>query len=78
MNLVKIVCAELLALFVDDGSFVLAVIAWVIAGVIGLRTQLVAPQYAAVLLFLGLAVILAENVARAARAHARTRRGVPL
>ena len=59
--------AELLGLFVDDGSFVLTIIAWVLGGVICLRGQLVDPGFEAALLFLGIAVILLENVERTAR-----------
>ena len=67
MNLLKNTLAELLALFVDDGSFVLTIIAWVLGGVLCLRAQLVDPGFEAALLFLGIAVILLENVERTAR-----------
>lgn len=67
MKLLKTVATELFGLFVDDGSFVLAVLAWAVVGVICLRSHLVDPRLEAVLLFLGLAALLAENVARSAR-----------
>jgi hypothetical protein len=67
MNLLKNTLSELLALFVDDGSFVLTVIAWVLGGVVCLRGELVDPQFEAALLFLGIAGILLENVERTAR-----------
>ncbi len=74
MTLLKGMLAELSALFVDDGSFVLAVIAWVVGAVVRLRIGLTDPVVEAVLLFLGLAILLAENVIRTGRAHAaRTR-----
>jgi hypothetical protein len=60
---------ELLALFVDDGSLVLGVIAWVAVTVLGLRSQILDPVPIAVLLALGIGVLLAGNVAYAARAH---------
>jgi hypothetical protein len=73
MNILKSIFSELLALFVDDGSFVLAVIAWVLGGVICLRTQLVLPPFEAVLLFVGIVVLLAENVVRTARTRGAIR-----
>jgi hypothetical protein len=69
MKLLKSMLTELLALFVDDGSLVLAVIAWVVGGVLFLRAQLLDPESEAVLLAVGIAVLLAENVLRSARAH---------
>jgi hypothetical protein len=69
MNPIKNVLTELLGLFVDDDSLVVAVIALVLSMIICLRSHLVAAHSGAVLLFLGIAVLLAENVARSARAH---------
>jgi hypothetical protein len=69
MKLLKSILDELVALFVDDGSLVVAVIAWVIGGVLCLRAQLLDPASEAVLLAIGIAVLLAENILRAARAH---------
>jgi hypothetical protein len=71
MNFFKSIFSELIGLFVDDGSFVLAVIAWVLGGAICLRTQLISPLVEAVLLFLGIIVLLAENVERTARTQTR-------
>jgi hypothetical protein len=70
MGAIKTVLSELLALFVDDGSLVLAVIAWAVVGAICLRAHLLDPASAAVLLAVGIAVLLAENVGRTASAHA--------
>ncbi len=75
MTLLKSMLSELLGLFVDDGSFVLAVIAWVVAGVLCLRWHLLAPTSEAMLLAVGIAVLLVENVARAARVHRLASRG---
>jgi hypothetical protein len=69
MNILRSMLAELLALFVDDRSLVLVVIAWVIGGVFCLRAQLLNPASAAVLLGAGISLLLAENVLRSARAH---------
>ena len=70
MRAILAVLTELLALFVDDGSLVLAVIAWVIGGAICLRAHLLNPASGAVLLAVGIAALLAENIGRAASAHA--------
>ena len=70
MSAIKTALSELLALFVDDGSLVLAVIAWALGGAIFLRFHLLAPRSEAVLLAVGIAVLFAENVGRTARAHA--------
>jgi hypothetical protein len=70
MGAVGTVLSELLALFVDDGRLVLAVIAWTLGDVICLRTHLVDPASAAVLLAVGIAVVLAENVVHSAGVHA--------
>jgi hypothetical protein len=69
MNSLKSIFSELLGLFVDDGSLVLAVIAWVLGGAICLRSQVISPPVEAALLFIGILVLLAENVERAARTH---------
>lgn len=69
MNSLKTVFSELLGLFVDDGSLVLAVLAWVVGGVICLRSHMVPPHAEAVLLFIGIVALLAENIERTARAH---------
>jgi hypothetical protein len=75
MNVIKAVASELLALFVDDGSLVLAVIAWIIGGAICLNRGVVPPLFEAVLLFAGIACLLLENVTRAARMHAQSNNG---
>jgi hypothetical protein len=70
MSAIKTALSELLALFVDDGSLVLAVILWTLGGAICLRVHLLDPLSEAVLLAVGIAMLLAENVGRTARAHA--------
>lgn len=69
MNRLRSVVSELIALFVDDGSLVLAVIVWVAADVLCRRAQLLDPTWEAVLLAMGIAALLAENVLRSVRAH---------
>lgn len=76
MKLLKSMVEELVALFVDDGSLVAAVIAWVIGGVLCLRAQLLDPASEAVLVAVGIAALLAENILRAARAHVPAARRV--
>jgi hypothetical protein len=69
MRLLKGLLAEIIALFVDNGSLVVAVIAWVLAGAVCLWAHWVDPASDAVLLAAGIAVLLVENVVRSARAH---------
>ena len=58
---------ELLGMFIDDGSLAIAILAW-LAIVAGLQAlDVVAPTYMGALLFLGLALVLIENVLRRAR-----------
>ena len=74
MRLIKTACLEVFSLFVDDGSFVVAVLAWVLGVAICRHLGLLDPRSAAVLLFLGLLGVLAENVRRTARTHAANHR----
>ena len=62
---------ELVGLFVDDGSLAIAVLAWVTIAALALPALPIESGWLAVALFAGLAVILAENVLRAARGRAR-------
>lgn len=58
---------ELLGLFVDDGAFALAIIAWLLAmGVAALYFGLEG-RWTGVVLFAGLAAILIESATRRAR-----------
>ena len=58
---------ELIGLFVDDGSLAIAVLVWVAVAVLALPLLPADGGWLAVALFAGLALILAENVLRAAR-----------
>lgn len=67
MNVLRTIVAELIGLFVDDGLFAAAVLIWV--AVVGLVSPAIglSPTWRGVLLFVGLAAILIESVARGAR-----------
>lgn len=69
MRVIRTALSELLALFVDYGSLVLAVLAWALGDFVCLRAHLLDPGSAAVLLVVGIAVLLAENIARTAKAY---------
>jgi hypothetical protein len=58
---------ELIGLFVDDGSLALGVLAWVAVAVWVFPELPLDGGWLAVVLFAGLALILAENLLRAAR-----------
>jgi hypothetical protein len=71
MVTLKSILAEIIHLFVDDGSLALALVAW--CGAIGLATMVLPESHAApgVALFLGCDLILLGNVLGAARTRAR-------
>jgi hypothetical protein len=66
MGWLRSVAREVYGLFVDDGSFALALLVWIIAAAVGLPL-LGAGNWGGVALFAGLAVVLAESALRAAR-----------
>jgi hypothetical protein len=71
MQWVRNVVREIFGLFVDDGSFALAVLVWI--GVVWLvlhRTRIVVPG--GIILFVGLGFILTENAIRFSRRAANT------
>jgi hypothetical protein len=71
MNTIRAIVRELINLFVDDGSFALAIVAWVLGGAICMWLG-IDSYFEALLLFSGLALLLVENVWRSARrAHSR-------
>jgi len=67
MGWVRAAIRELIALFVDDGSLAIAVLVWVAVVVLIFPAASLDRGWLAVLLFAGLALILLENVLRAAR-----------
>lgn len=67
MAWVKTILSEIFALFVDDVSFAVAIIAWIAAmWFVSLRVPDLV-QWDGVLFFCGLALILVESVIRRAR-----------
>jgi hypothetical protein len=66
MTLISAAAREMIALFVDDGSLALAVLAWVLVAVLPIPGD-----WLAVVLFGGLALILVENLLRTARRRPR-------
>ena len=67
MSWLRIIVQEVIGLFIDDGSFALAIVGWI--GLIGLLSWQVslARAWCGGALFVGLAVILAESAQRRAR-----------
>jgi hypothetical protein len=66
MSWVKSVAREVWGLFVEDGSFAAAILAWVVIAAVGMRV-VAAASWTGPALFAGLAVILIESVVRFAR-----------
>ena len=67
MTFLRSVLAELFGMFVDDGSLAIAILAWVAVIALLQWSALIAPGLLGAVLFLGLAVLLLENVLRRAR-----------
>ena len=64
MRWIKTVLGELYGLFVDDGAFALAIVVWLtVAGVLLPHFKNMEPG---IILFVGLAALLAESVLRRA------------
>jgi hypothetical protein len=70
MQVLKTILSELLGLFVDDSSLCIVVIVWAAVCGLSLYGSFVSPALVAMALALGIAVLLAENVVRSARARA--------
>ncbi|WP_342241011.1 hypothetical protein [Inquilinus sp. OTU3971] len=71
MTAIKAVLAELLGLFIDDGALALATIALIAAVAAAVRWVGLPGLDGALLILLGCLLILAESLARAARAKRR-------
>jgi hypothetical protein len=67
MRWIRTVADEIFGLFVDDGSFALAIIAWLLLVWLAVSRLGIGARWAAAGLFLGLAAILVESAARRAR-----------
>jgi hypothetical protein len=74
MNWLLGIWRELVALFVDDGSFAAAILAWLAGGFICLRVFELAPATEGIILAIGFILLLAENVERTARNADRRQR----
>jgi membrane protein implicated in regulation of membrane protease activity len=70
---IRKIVQEVFGLFVDDGSFAMAILAWLgVAGFVLPRMRIAAPV--GILLFAGLVLILVESVARFSRRSAEQQR----
>lgn len=67
MTWLRNIVAELFGLFVDDGSFAIAILAWLGVLWLALPHLAIDNTWSAIILFAGLAVILIESVLRRAR-----------
>ncbi len=72
MRTIAALLRELVGLFVDDGSLVLAVLVWIGVVALAVLVRLMPAGLTAIVFPLGLAVVLAENALRSAR-HSRGR-----
>ena len=66
MSWMRTVLREIFGLFVDDGSFALAILAWLMAVGLVLPRLGMSSAWDGAILFAGLALILIESVARTA------------
>jgi hypothetical protein len=67
MSWIRTVAREVVGLFVDDGSFAGAIVAWLVICVVVLPREGAGAPWAGSALFAGLALILIESVLRFAR-----------
>ena len=67
MKWIANILREIFGLFVDDGSFALAILIWITVVHWAVPHLSIAPATTVVLFFAGLALILAENALRYAR-----------
>lgn len=67
MSWLRTMVGELVGLFVDDGSFALAVVAWLVGCWLVFPRLSWSPGVEGALLFVGLALILVESVWRRTR-----------
>jgi hypothetical protein len=67
MRWIQSIAREVVGLFVDDGDFAVALVAWLVVCVVALPHVAVAARWAGLELFAGLALILIESVLRFAR-----------
>lgn len=70
MSWIRMVLREVAGLFVDDGSFALAIVAWLAVALVGRYWLGWHSVWMGPVLAFGLAALLLENVARSARKRA--------
>jgi hypothetical protein len=71
MGWIKSIGREVLGLFVDDGSFAVAIVVWLTAAVVGLPRVAPDGRWCGPVLFAGLVLVLVESVLRYARRKRR-------
>ena len=71
MRWLKSIAREIFGLFVDDGSFAVGIVVWVVLAVVVLPHVAPAAPWAGPALFVGLALILIESVLRYVRRGAK-------
>lgn len=67
MNIIRVIFAELVGLFIDDGLFAASVVIWVLLIAFAAPALGVPALWRSGLLFAGLAAILIESIARRSR-----------
>jgi hypothetical protein len=67
MNWLKSILTELVGLFVDDGLYAIAIVAWLLLTWLLISRFDLSPVVGAVVLFGGLVLILVESATRRAR-----------
>ena len=68
MRWLRTAWSEFIGLFVDDGSFAAAILAWLVVAWLALPRLPLPPAWPPVILFDGLAEILVESAVRRSRA----------
>jgi hypothetical protein len=71
MHWLRSIAREILGLFVDDGSFAIVILIWLILTIAVLPRVAPAAHWSAPALFAGLALILIESVLRYSRKNRR-------
>ena len=67
MNWFGTVVQEIFGLFVDDGSFALAILAWLVVCGLTFSHFHLASRWSGLILFVGLSLILVESATRSTR-----------
>jgi hypothetical protein len=71
MRWFKSIAREIYGLFVDDGSFAVAIVAWVVVCVVVAPRIAIGARWGGPILIVGLAAILIESALRFARRQAK-------